>query len=235
MGNSCGLRDCVFDFCSAIAATGCQKARANGSGRLTSCQAANWGACYNRRVTPYEQLMMQTDVLSARLSARYAGHLACGAGCSSCCQHHLSVFPVEAARITAALAVLPADLRNRLVQQAQAVNEREARGEAVACPLLVNDQCSIYASRPLICRTQGLPLLFEAEDGVQEVDFCPLNFISPEAVNVLDEEYLVPLDVLNTQLALANDQHCRETGITHEQSGVRQRMSDLILQADAEL
>ena len=235
MSDSCGLRGCVFSFCSAIAAAGCQKARANGSGRLTSCQAANFGACYNRRVTPYEQLIAQTDALSERLSARYAGHLACGAGCSSCCQHHLSVFPVEAARITAALNGLPQDLRRQLVQQAQAVNEREARGEDATCPLLVNDRCAIYASRPLICRTQGLPLLFEAEDGAQEVDFCPLNFTAPDAVNELDEAHLVPLDVLNTQLALANEQHCRAIGIAREQSGVRQRMSDLILQAEAEL
>lgn len=183
-------------------------------------------------MTPYEQLVQTADALTTQLAQRYAEHLACRAGCSGCCQHHLSVFPVEAARIEAALAELPVEMRARIVEQAVEVNQREAQGEPVACPMLVNDRCAIYQARPLICRTQGLPLLFEAEDGAQEVDFCPLNFTTPEAQNDLDEDYLVPLDELNTRLALANLQYCREAGIPDQDSGVRQRMSDIILKSE---
>ncbi len=180
-------------------------------------------------MTSYAQLVQHTDELTARLAQRYAAHLACRAGCSGCCQYHLSVFPVEAAHIATALAELPDELRARIETQARAVNEREAQGASVACPLLVDDRCAIYAARPLICRTQGLPLLFEAEDGAPEVDFCPLNFTAPDAVNELDEAHLVPLDELNTGLALANWQHCRDAGIAAEHSGARLRMSDIIL------
>ena len=180
-------------------------------------------------MTLYAQLVQTVDALTKQLAQRYARHLACRAGCSGCCQHHLSVFPVEAARIEAALAALPPVLRVRIERQAVDVNEREALGEPVACPLLVDERCAIYSSRPLICRTQGLPLLFEAEDGAQEVDFCPLNFTTPDAVNDFDEEHLVPLDELNTRLALANLQYCREAEIPAQESGVRQRMSDIIL------
>jgi uncharacterized protein len=182
-------------------------------------------------MTPYEQLVQSVDALTTLLARRYASHLACRAGCSGCCQHHLSVFPVEARRIATALAELPTGLRTRIAQQAVEINESEARGEPVACPLLVDNRCAIYAARPLICRTQGLPLLFEVEDGAQEVDFCPLNFTTPEAQNDLDEEHLVPLDEVNTRLALANLQHCREAGIPDQDSGQRQRMSDIILQS----
>jgi uncharacterized protein len=218
-------------FCSAIAAAGCQKARANGSGSLTSCQAAVFRACYNHAVTPYEQLVAQTDALAARLSARYAAHLACRAGCSGCCQHHLSVFAVEAAHIATALTAMPEDLRLRLVKQAQQVNEQETRGEAVACPLLVDERCSIYAARPLICRTQGLPLLFEMAEGESEVDFCPLNFTTESALAELNEAQLVPLDDLNLRLALVNLQYCRAQGITDEQSGQRCTISEIVLEA----
>lgn len=182
-------------------------------------------------MTPYEQLAQTVAALTKQLAQRYAPHLACRAGCSGCCQHHLSVFPVEAARIKAALAELPSKLRARIEQQAAEINERETRGESVGCPMLVDHCCAIYAARPLICRTQGLPLLFETEDGAQEVDFCPLNFTTPEAQNDLDEEHLVPLDELNTRLALANLQHCRHVGIPDQDSGERQRMSDIILKS----
>jgi Fe-S-cluster containining protein len=186
-------------------------------------------------VTSYEQLIVQTDALTTRLAARYAVHLACRAGCSGCCQHHLSVFLVEAAHLAAALAELPVEARTRIEQQAVEVNQREARGEPVACPMLVDDRCAIYAARPLICRTQGLPLLFEAEDGAPEVDFCPLNFTTPEAVAELDEQHLVPLDQLNTQLALVNLQHCRTHGIPAELSGQRRSLSDIIQETSSEI
>ena len=93
--------------------------------------------------------------------------------------------------------------------QAQKITQQELRGEAVACPLLVDDQCSIYDSRPVICRTQGLPLLYEAEDGNAEVDFCPLNFTTENATDSLEENHLVPLDALNLKLSIANLEFCQ--------------------------
>ncbi|MBS1787876.1 MAG: YkgJ family cysteine cluster protein [Acidobacteria bacterium] len=178
----------------------------------------------------YHQLIEHVDKLVANLSSRYAQHLVCRAGCSGCCHHHLSVFAVEAAAVRKSVETLPESLRHRLEQQARVVLEAEARNEAVACPMLVEDRCAIYESRPLICRTQGLPLLIEAEDGVAEVDFCPLNFTMENAVDDLDETHLVPLDDLNLKLALVNLQHCREQGIADANSGKRVSMAEIILQ-----
>lgn len=124
---------------------------------------------------------------------------------------------------------MPVQIRVRAEEQAREVIDREAQGKPVACPLLVDDRCSIYESRPLICRTQGLPLLIEAEDGEQEVDFCPLNFADEGAVDDLDEDHLAPLDDLNLRLALVNLQHCRETGLGDEASGERRKIADIIL------
>jgi Fe-S-cluster containining protein len=171
------------------------------------------------------------DKLAAKLQARYSKHLVCRAGCSGCCHHHLSVFAVEADDIRGAIEALSDQTRARIEARARAVFEREALGEPVACPLLLDDRCSIYESRPLICRTQGLPLLIEAEDGGQEVDFCPLNFTADDATDDLDEDHLVPLDALNLRLALVNLQHCREKGLDDEASGERVKMADIALES----
>jgi Fe-S-cluster containining protein len=181
--------------------------------------------------TSYQQLIGEVDRLSAQLKARYGPHLLCRAGCSGCCHHHLSVFEVEAAAVRQAVRALPVETHKRVHQEARAVHEREARGEPVACPLLVDDRCAIYSARPLICRTQGLPLLIEAEDGSPEVDFCSLNFTAPGATDELDEDHLVPLDQLNLKLAMANLDHCRQAGIELSESGRRRAMSDLILES----
>jgi len=180
----------------------------------------------------YQQLKSEVDRLAARLSARYGSHLACRAGCSGCCHHHLSVFEVEAAAVREAVEALPAKIRERIRHQALEVREREARSEPVACPLLVDDRCAIYAARPVICRTQGLPLLIEAEDGSQEVDFCPLNFTSPGATDELDGNHLVPLERLNFELARANLNYCRAAGVPDEASGERKPMSQILLESE---
>lgn len=143
----------------------------------------------------------------------------------------MSVFAVEAAAVREAVEALPESLRARLEHQAHKVLEAESPGEPVACPMLVDDRCSIYESRPLICRTQGLPLLIEAEDGGAEVDFCPLNFTAEGAVDDLDEDNLVPLDDLNLKLALVNLQHCRDQGISDKASGQRMQMAEIILRS----
>ncbi len=177
----------------------------------------------------YRQFIEQVDRISAKLQGCYSKHLVCRAGCAGCCRHHISVFAVEAEEARAAIETLPTPIRARVEEQAREVIKREAQDEPVACPLLVNDRCSIYESRPLICRTQGLPLLMEAEDGAQEVDFCPLNFTEAGAVDDLDEDHLVPLEALNLRLALLNLEHCRETGLGDEASCERMKMADIIL------
>ncbi len=180
-------------------------------------------------LSTYHQFIKQADELAARLSAYYSRHLVCRAGCSGCCQHHLSVFPVEAEAVRAAVAALPDEVRARIEAQAREVTEREAAGLPVACPLLVADVCSIYAARPLICRTQGLPLLLEAEDGAPEVDFCPLNFTAAGATDDLDEAQLVPLEALNFKLAVVNLEYCRASGLPDEASGERRKLAGVVL------
>jgi Fe-S-cluster containining protein len=169
--------------------------------------------------------------LAVKLAARYSKHLVCRAGCSGCCHHHLSVFAVEAEEARAAIEILPASIRANVEKQAREVIKLEAQGKPVTCPLLVDNRCSIYESRPLICRTQGLPLLMEAEDGGQEVDFCPLNFTGVGAIDDLDEDHLARLDALNLRLALVNLEYCRRTGLSDQASGARAKMADIILES----
>lgn len=177
----------------------------------------------------YDQLRDQVDRLTRRLSDRYSIYLECRSGCSGCCRHHLSVFRVEADRIARKIAELPEKTRETIADQAAEVELKEARGEEVSCPLLVDDRCSIYESRPLICRTQGLPLIYETDEEEHEVDFCPLNFTAPDALNDLDEDHLVPLDAINLRLAMINLDFCLESGVDPKTAGQRMKMSEIIM------
>lgn len=133
---------------------------------------------------------------------RTPAQFACRAGCDRCCHQRFSVFEVEAAPIRSALAALERSdpgLRQR-------IRDQGADRSSTRCALLVDGQCSVYAQRPLICRSHGLPVAVadpDDPDGPLRVDHCPLNFTDepPPRASVL------VLDAVNRPLAVIAELH----------------------------
>ena len=141
----------------------------------------------------YIKLIEKIDLRSAEVHRQWRRHMACRKGCDGCCRH-IAVFPVEAAYLAKAVACLPA-------AEATAVRIRARNTPADGpCPLLIDGACQVYAARPLICRTQGLPLLIRRETDVQ-IDFCPLNF---QGITRLPSDIVTDLERLNDILAAVN-------------------------------
>lgn len=118
-----------------------------------------------RRVptTHYRALVAKADGFFARVHLRHAAEMDCAEGCHDCCVSGLALTAVEAADVRAHLATLPDDARAAL---------RATRGRLDGCPALdPRGRCGIYAARPLVCRTHGVPVRI---DGV--VSACPRNF-----------------------------------------------------------
>ncbi|HWB79368.1 MAG TPA: YkgJ family cysteine cluster protein [Nannocystaceae bacterium] len=138
------------------------------------------------------QLRRRVDDHFGAAVARTPDAFACREGCARCCGVRFGVFAVEADRIRGALARLDATLRERVRVQADDPSH-------TACALLVDDRCSVYDERPLICRSHGLPVQHRDDDGHAHVEVCPLNFVDatppPASVLVLDA-LNAPLGVL---------------------------------------
>jgi hypothetical protein len=125
-----------------------------------------------------EDFYRRIDARARELAARHAARLSCRRGCSACCLDDLTVSPVEAERIRTHHAALLATA---------------APHPAGACAFLdAQGSCRIYAERPAVCRSQGLPLrvLFEDEDDeiVERRDICPLNEAGGPPIDSLDEQ-----------------------------------------------
>lgn len=95
--------------------------------------------------------------------AQHKERLQCKKGCFACCVDDITVFEVEANHIVA-------NCFDVLSQKPNAVG---------ACAFLDDGGgCRIYAHRPYVCRTQGLPLRWLDEVDAQWVEFrdiCSLN------------------------------------------------------------
>lgn len=120
-----------------------------------------------RVIDQVERLHAAVDVMVAPLTAHHAERLQCRVGCTGCCVDDLSVFAVEAATI----------LRHHAQRLAT-----ESPHPAGACAMLDGaGRCRIYAQRPYVCRTQGLPLRWLDDqvadhDAPAELrDICELN------------------------------------------------------------
>jgi hypothetical protein len=130
------------------------------------------------------------DARAAELSARHAARLRCARGCASCCVDDIRVFEVEAERIRRAAAAL-------LVE-----GEPHPPG---ACAFLDREgACRIYADRPYVCRSQGLPLRWIDENAggerVELRDICPLNSAG-EPIEALPAEACFELGPFEARLA----------------------------------
>lgn len=149
-------------------------------------------------IQDYRQLLDDLDAEIDRVAQMHAGLLSCGPGCASCCLP-FSVLPIEAAIVHEAIDALPSADHNQL---------RRNLEDTDRCPLLNDDLCSIYAARPVICRTQGLPLAYvDEERETIEVSACPLNFPDDHAFT---PEKLLFMNGFNTRLADLNLAWCRE-------------------------
>ena len=143
----------------------------------------------------YAALVSRLDAEITRVAALHDGRLLCRAGCDSCCGR-FSLSLVETQALRAAMSALPADLR-RMVREAAALQD-----PAAPCPLLLNRRCAVYPHRPVICRTQGLPIGYiDHQQASIEVSACPMNF-GPETNFSANE--LLFLDEWNESLSSIN-------------------------------
>jgi Fe-S-cluster containining protein len=143
-----------------------------------------------------EAFHREVDAVAARLAEHHAARMQCKRGCSSCCVDDIAVFPIEAARISAANAEL--------------LEGGEAHPAGACAFLDAEGACRIYRERPYVCRTQGLPLSWIGdEDGqlVERRDICELNEPGGPPLVELRRSVCWPLGPAETKLAALQAKH----------------------------
>lgn len=126
-----------------------------------------------------EALHREVDERAQVLGARHAGRIACRLGCTDCCTDDLTTFEIEAERIRR--------------HHAELLARGEAHPSGMCAMLDEHGSCRIYADRPYICRTQGLPLSWLEEtasgDLAEHRDVCPLNLTDLSLLELPSEAF----------------------------------------------
>lgn len=141
----------------------------------------------------YHQLVERADTLCRSIQTALGDRITCAEGCSDCCTS-ITLFPVEAVALNSALNCLPDEIADAIRKHVA----EHASGER--CPLLEHRRCLLYHARPIICRTHGLPILYNHDDE-RRVDCCPRNDLGNES---LPGSSVIDLERLNALLVAIN-------------------------------
>jgi len=146
----------------------------------------------------YKKLRDDADAVSEKLIGEHSSQLQCKKGCDMCCMDY-SILPVEFYAILDELK--KRNFKPNNLQQ-NTTNEED-------CIFLKNHACTIYESRPFICRTHGLPLLYTNNDGEWELSTCELNFREFNFENFSEKNTFLQ-DKFNSRLFLINREFIAE-------------------------
>lgn len=148
----------------------------------------------------YQALLAEVDGWFAGCQARSGAAVRCGPGCADCCRGLFDITLLDAFLLQQGLARLPAAVQKRVRERARTrLAELQVAWPAFGppfvlntmadehwtempeddptpCPLLGDDgRCLVYAWRPMICRTHGLPNLDYSGECFSDL-CCTLNF-----------------------------------------------------------
>jgi hypothetical protein len=167
-------------------------------------------------MTNYKNLLAKIDALVAKIRSRHPASFECRKGCAECCIAGLTVCRVEFDNI-----------------QAQKVSRPASRVPRPGrCPFLSpKNLCTIYKSRPVVCRLWGSPMLFRTEDAARgflerlkiemsEGGFltcCNKNFCKGTKLEDLPETDMIDVEKVLTTLSAINHVYCKERGLDPEE------------------
>lgn len=148
----------------------------------------------------YHQLTTRIDAFFSRVASRHASDLKCASGCDLCCHQRLTITAVEAAAIRDWALTLSPDQRDSITAAARST-------DLSRCSALdPSGRCRIYAARPLVCRSHGIPIRLRDSRSLPVITSCELNF-NARGPDAADPDCILDQELISTMLGLV-DREC---------------------------
>lgn len=150
--------------------------------------------------------MFYMNYLNKKLNGFFehqAPYICCKKGCAKCCQNGEYPFSkIEFDYLMVGFLKLPVDLQQKIMAKIKKLKEEAPK--TYECPFLVNNECSVYENRGIICRSFGLMSI--NEKGNSKIPFCAfegLNYsnVVDAKTNIVSSEKYAKLGDVNEPLA----------------------------------
>lgn len=172
----------------------------------------------------YEEFLKEFDSIMEELFKQHKRYIKCKKGCSICCEQGDYPFSqVEFGYLTQGFLGLPPEKKSIVQQKIASLikQKKDFKGKRFEheCPFLINNECSVYDYRGIICRTFGI-CYYDDVKGYVRLPGCVhsgLNYSEfyNEKDHTLNINNIINLNlridkVLNSQLAAKYGLDCGE-------------------------
>lgn len=121
-------------------------------------------------INRFRKYLELLDVRLGHMFEKQAPFIKCKKGCTYCCKEgEYPLSELEYINLMLCYNTLPNDEKDKINQNIEKLLKTD-RQKFYACPFLIDDACSVYSARPLLCRTFGL-ISFK-KDGRNKMPFC---------------------------------------------------------------
>ncbi len=136
-------------------------------------------------------------------------YIFCKKGCAKCCKN--AEFPyseIEILYLMTGAKLLPAEIQDKIKKNVEKIKAEKLKFDGkkflYTCPFLIDNVCSIYNYRGIVCRSFGL--MYKGADGKNKVPFCcfqGLNYsnVIEEKTNIVSGEKFKNLGVEDEPVA----------------------------------
>ena len=121
-------------------------------------------------INRYRKYLEILDVKIGHMYEKQAPFIKCRNGCAYCCKEgEYPLSELEYINLMLQYNTLPNNTKGIINQNIAKLIE-QGRQKFYECPFLINNSCSVYPARPLLCRTFGL--ISFMKDGRNKMPFC---------------------------------------------------------------
>lgn len=138
----------------------------------------------NTNISNYIFYLSYLNRKLCRFFKQQSPYICCKKGCAKCCKNGTFVMSkIEFDYLMVGFLQLPIDTQEKIkikIQKAKEAKLQNGENFVCDCPFLINNECSVYNYRSILCRSLGL-MSINNDGGATKIPFCAyegLNYSS---------------------------------------------------------